>query len=573
MQLNKFKGGFELFNLPTINTVCNTNSKSILDTAKEKVQRISDTITNGVTSLLSDVASEVGLLTVIATNNLSFNAQIQKAFERIANVQLTEQDYQLLVGGLIAGKYNSTMSIHTIVESIQRQQTEEVIGTHCLNACRQLEMPLSKMFSKFEINECRQIIEKNYPSTFFEICNNFRETLYQELGDYIPHPNSATPAIPSDKYLDIVRRYILMSDEVFLRYIKNLGKSINSYNSICSVIDKASDLINNQVEKIGYSLNINLPNIIDIPIETLIYILLWGVMIVELITAAYGDINVQNKQIIFASLNVFVALLIITLAREGLPPIVDGGITKVIQKAQISLYSYFYDIIKPIADWGISLANKAIEYSNARGDEPRLKFIITTGESWNQQLGHHINQGYQLSSDYPPMKIALNMLHTFRVADAFLNSIKRGRNIFDGCFQDLLVKLSPLPQNEEASKLIHLFWNDIYQQDVAILPSNSSYGIYFNYDKEIDLIYLDNEKLLMNNYDSFLSVACNIYFQIRDLNKRIGKGDPNSFDDFLVYCIAGRLKDRHYSICLNGISTPQFASAIALRIRQSLSLA
>lgn len=540
---------------------------------KTGVASMADTIKNAITS----VTSYAQLVPIIISDSSEYD--FKDLIERFAGCTLNDSEYRKVIEYIKTYGLSSNLTLPDIIFRVkreiaekeklqlqlQKQEDDHVISTtrlkcyeFCAIACEHLQRPINVSFTNEDYENCHSLYLEQYNTEFQDLFRTFRNFLNTNeiLSVYkFPSVNSDKRDDPSedDIYIQIVRKYILISNCTTISILQKF----QSLAFATRIFGKLSE----DVAKIT---NSSLGEIFEIPVTTIGLFLIWGAMSIELIDTAFGDIDIKNGIAISASLNVFSAMFIVALAREGIPPQlgVDMGITHCIQRAQQTVYNFFHDIAKPIIDFGIDFANVAFEKSN-------LDIVITKNKTWNELLYKNISSKITIEPIF--MSMALPMLHTFRVADAFLMSLKNGRSIFEGTLKDNLLKISPLPQNGEETKLISLFWKNPYLGNYVVETGKPAYGLFFNYNQEIEKIYCEYTAQLTNDKVSFLEGAKDIYYSIRDLNNHIGKGNPMLFDNFLVYCIAGRLIDKHYKSCLDNISQHQLAHEISQYIHMNIS--
>lgn len=456
-------------------------------------------------------------------------------------------------------------------ESLLREKTEiqkltKETELAIYNSFINLSKPVNANFQESTIKEVDSLLELNFGRSFFELCKSASNALTEYfLSDphHIPptfrslfngesenlHSGGRFPNSDED-YLRIARKYILI-------LIETPAEIIHNANQTLCIVNQAQKLFNEEFEKVKPILHIDSIDMV-LPIETCFLGVAWCAMSYELMEMAYGDISIDNQILVLSKCNLFVILLFTLLSREGLPPVIDGGISSTATHVIRTVYNSFHDVVKPILDLGISFANVASERMN-------LNCIITKHKTWNEILSENIHKdgGHKLS-----MWKAVNMLHTFRIADAFLCSILSDRSFCIDSLKDALMKLSPIPLNGEENKLLTLFWNNPYKN--ISIQSKPIYGVCFNYNSEIGAIY---EKYAKNMGYELIDVkitACSIFREIHELNNKIGKGDPKAFDHYLVYCIAGKLKNDYSRPCISEFTQARLAEQIYRQITEPL---
>jgi hypothetical protein len=72
-----------------------------------------------------------------------------------------------------------------------------------------------------------------------------------------------------------------------------------------------------------------------------------------------------------------------------------------------------------------------------------------------------------------------------------------------------------------------------------------------NYSKKIKSIYFNHTFDLRDDYTELLGRGGRIYSDIRNLNNSLSMGSYNEYDHYLVYCIAGWMKDNLQLSCLD----------------------
>lgn len=513
---------------------------------------------------ISAVTTFTQLLPLIIADSSDYD--FKKAIEHFTGYSLTTEEYSRLIVKIKSLSKSDNPSVQNLIQTVKNeiasekeqslifQKREEAriqeltiskCREFCINACERLQRRLDGMFDKEQYRECLLLYLNRYDSEMRNLFQKFKEFLetsddFANFRTKLEISGGPNPGTEDDKYLAIARKYVLYSNCMQI-------KVLQTFQNISSAVRMLGEF-SEYVAKITKS---SIGECLGVPIVTVGLFLLWGAMSIEFLDTAYGDTEVAKEQMISAAISIYSAMFIVALAREGLPP-VDMGITHCIQTAQRVTYTFFHDIAKPIVDFGIDFANIALEKSE-------LDFIITKNKTWNENLYERISSRISIS----PIRMtsALPMLHTFRVADAFLSSLINGKSIFSGTFKANLQKLSPLPRNGEETKLISLFWDNPYEND-CVVNAEQSYGLFFNYKREIEMIYERYSRSMGDDWGSVLSTAREIYHSIRELNYHIGKGNPKIFDDFLAYCIAGKLIDKYYRSCLGNIRQSELASEI-----------
>ena len=516
---------------------------------------------------ISAVTTFTQLLPLIIADSSDYD--FRKAIEHFTGYSLTTEEYSRLIVKIKSLSKSDIHSVQNLMQTVKNeiasekeqslifQKREEAriqeltiskCGEFCTNACERLQRPLDGMLDKEQYRDCLLFYLNRYDSEMRNLFQKFKEFLessddFANFRNKLETSGGPNPDTEDDKYLAIARKYVLYSNCMQI----NVLQKFQSISSAVRMLGEYSE----DVTKITKS---SVGECLEVPIVTVGLFLLWGAMSIEFLDTAYGDTEVAKEQMISAAISIYSAMLIVAFAREGIPPQfgVDMGITHCIQTAQRVTYTFFHDIAKPIVDFGIYFAKKKKKKSE-------LDFIITKNKTWNEKLYERISSRISIS----PIRIALAlpMLHTFRVADAFLSSLKNRKSIFSGTFKENLQKLSPLPRNGEETKLISLFWDNPYE-DYSVANVEQPYGLFFNYEKEIELIYERCSRGMIDDWGSVLSTAREIYHSIRELNYHIGKGNPKIFDDFLAYCIAGKLIDKYYRPCLGNIRQSELASEI-----------
>lgn len=518
---------------------------------------------------IANVTSFAQLVPLIVADSSDYD--FKGLIGRFAGFELSEEEYRRLIQSIKKSSNPNNISLLNMIYSIRdeikseetqrmlaRKQEEERISRLCMtkchefcaDACLHLQNSISSIYTHKQYDECYRLYVDQYDSNLRSLCREFKNFIESsnDFRDNHHTPNNSNNQNSNpeeDKYILIARKYILLTNCITI----NTLRKFQSFSFGVRMIEKFSkDVAEITGKPIG--------GVLEIPAVTIGLFLLWGAMSIELLDAAYGDIDLTKNQLISASISIFSAMFIVALAREGIPPQlgIDIGITHCVQRSKQAVYAFFHDIAKPLVDFGVDYANVALEKCG-------FDSIITKNKTWNELLQEKVSTRINIAPI--SMGIALPMLHTFRVADAFLTSLKNGRNMFSGSLKENLLKLSPLPQNGEESKLVSLFWGNPYLNENVPNRGIPSYGLFFNYSQEVDMIYSRHTDGLVDDKDSFLCTAKYIYHDIRDLNYHIGKGNNKMFDDFLVYCIAGRLIDKHYKACLGNITQNQLAYEIS----------
>lgn len=437
------------------------------------------------------------------------------------------------------------------------------------NTVTTLSNPIYTNFKDSSIREAHSLLDYQFSNRFLELCKYAANVFAENTscsgrlpGSGYPTRSEGPPSSPTGNdrpisdniYLEIVRKYILFLTED----PHDLIHKLQSHLSLLTLATQAQNLFSEEFEMVRPVLHIDCLDMV-LPIETCFLGLVWCAMCYELLKTAYGDISVDKQTMVISSCNLFVILLFTLLAREGLPPVIDGGVSGAVSHITRSVYNLFHDAVKPILDLGISFANVAFERMG-------INTVITKHQTWNEKLSENIHKegGHALS-----MWKAVNMLHTFRIADAFLCSILSDKSFCVESLKDGLMKLSPIPLNGEENKLLMLFWENPYKDGISI-QSKPIYGVFFNYNSEIEAIY---EKHAKNMGDELIDVkitGCNIFKEIHELNNKIGKSDPKVFDSYLVFCIAGKLKDCYCRNCIISLSQGQLAEQIYSQITNPL---
>ena len=540
----------------------NANSTNFLDKVKSSVTDVSDWIKNKI----STITTFAQLLPLIAADTSGYD--FRKSIERFASCSLTTEEYNRLVYKIKTLSNYDNLSLpellHTIKLEIASEKEQRLIiqkreeariqdlavskcSEFCIHACERLQVSIGNIFTKQEYDKCNQLYLDHYDSEIRVLFQKFKDFLdfSQAFANIRNNPNlSDNNHYEDDKYLAIARKYILYSNSMTIEILRKF-----------EFLSSAIGIFDRFYKKVAEITDSSTSEILEVPITTIGLLLLWGAMSFEFLFTAYGDIDISKEQMISASISIFCATFIVALAREGIPPqfCVDMGITHCIQKIQQTAYVFFHDIAKPIVDFGVDYANVAF---NKNG----MDLIITKNRPWNEILYERISSRLEILP--LRMGMALPMLHTFRVADAFFASLKNGISIFSGTLKDNLLKLSPIPHTGEDAKLISLFWENPYSKNSVVKETAPTYGLFFNYNREIDFIYEKYTSDLTDDKVIFLYAAVKIYHSIRELNYYIGKGNPQLFDDYLVYCIAGKLIDKYYKPCLGNVSQHQLASEI-----------
>lgn len=551
-----------LFNQITQNNLSPTINKS-----RGVVDKFITKTSDWIKDKISTVTTFTQLLPLIVADSSDYD--FRKLIEHFAGYSLNTEEYSRLIVKIKSLSKNDNPSLQNLIQTVKNeiasenaqslilQKREEVriqemtmsrCCEFCTHACERLQRPLNVMFDKEQYSECLQLYLNRYDSEMRNLFQKFKEFL-DSSDDFVNiRNNPETSGDPNswtedDKYLAIARKYVLYSNSMPINVLQKFQCIYSNVRLIGEFSEDVAKITNSPVGEC-----------LEIPVVTLGLFLLWGAMSIEFLDTAYGDIEVSKKQMIFASISIYSAMLIVALVREGIPPqfCIDMGITHCIQTAQRVTYIFFHDVAKPIVDFGIDFANIALEKSG-------LDFIITKNKTWNEKLYERISS--RISILPIRMAFALPMLHTFRVADAFLSSLKNGTSIFSGTFKANLQKLSPLPHNGEETKLISLYWNNPYE-NYSEVNSEQSYGLFFSYKREIESIYERCTRNMVDDWVSVLSTAREIYHLIRELNYHIGKGNSKIYDDYLAYCIAGKLIDKYYSPCLGNIRQRELASEI-----------
>lgn len=558
-----------------------TSKSGVIDKIKDSINETIDSIKNK----LENVTSFVQLVPIIVADTSGYD--FKNLIERFAGTSLTNDEYKRLIYRIKLSK--SLPDIHSLgvmIESIRveiqtekeeqllkhREEEEKVFSLGkvksaemCKVACEHLLRPLNISLTQSQIDQCFRIYIERYHSDLWRLFHDFNAFL-KSSDDFFPVSSDRGNGFPNeidnennnindDIYLSIARKYILSTNSLTINTLKKFQGGLSKIKIFDDFTRDTSECIESPLD-----------NYLEIPVLTYGLILLWGALMVEFLDTAYGDIDVTKEQIIMASISIFGAIFIVALAREGIPTQlgIDCGVTHCIQSVQKFAYTSFHDYVKPVVDFGVNFANVAFEKSG-------VDIVITKNKTWNKVLYSQISTKVETAP--LSMSKALPMLHTFRVANAFLLSLKNGKDIFSRSLTEKLLMLSPIPQNGEEVKMISLFWGNPYKDDLKISGSSSTYGVFFNYNQEIDLIYERHTKAMVDGIISILSSARDIYFAIRELNSQIGKGNPNIFDDYLIYCISGRLIERYYMPCLGNISQQQLASEIYNFINHSQVLA
>ena len=86
------------------------------------------------------------------------------------------------------------------------------------------------------------------------------------------------------------------------------------------------------------------------------------------------------------------------------------------------------------------------------------------------------------------------------------------------------------------------------------------------YSERIKTIYIKHTFDLQDNYSELLGRGGRVYSEISSLNKSLSICDNNNYDHYLVYCIAGWMKDNLRFSCLAGKSQKQVAGDITDQI-------
>lgn len=427
-------------------------------------------------------------------------------------------------------------------------------------SCERLGQPLSKLFSEKEIGQVLEITTR-HRDEFHQLCTALLQYIEEScrggkdgcFGDILtfypdkPGKEDNTEADKSDDgYLEILRLFVRISDTNILKSVHKIEAIKNWLKKFCDLICRVMKDTDEILEPSGFEIS-------DLSAETILLLGIWGAMVLSLAYKAWGDVDVDRSAIVLAILNCVICLLLVALSREGLPRFVDGGISKVCMKGTKSAYSFFHDRIKPISDWGIDYANNALDKQN-------IGIVICKRPSWNEELRLKIGETEKI-----PMFSAINMLHTFRIGDVFLNTILKNHVFGVDSYVDRMLQLSPIPCGEETSKLLSLFWGNPYDGDSELSRQQYPYGLFFNYEKEIEHIY-DENLINVKDLSSGVSTGATIYEQIRLLNTSIGKGNATVFDDFLAYCIGGRIEKKLQAIGIWDVNQEQIAKKIYERL-------
>lgn len=555
----KNKYGFtNLISSRTENETRSTTSETgLMSTVKNTVKNKYNSVKQSIVSAFTDLPS---LLVLMVDSNVSsdLKSTYKKGIDSYCGVSISDEEYDYLVGQICSKKIAfDRNSIRTCilnfrtekenarlkmleaqrlaeVERIRVQETKLVYDM-CTQKCQTLSKPLNGIYTVEQISTFYNYIDRSGNiDAFMNLCNEFKDIVNREFDKLNPNPNNILPnESDDDRYLNIVRKYILMINSGLLLKIASVP-SIAKYSE-WGLHKYGSELIQNQAKELCRIIDVPCDCVKNIPFGTIAVMVVCGALSIELNWTAFKDVNISSQKHLAASLNAFGVLMIVAFAREGLPRFIDNfGIVKTIQKTQQVAYSMFHDYVKPVADFGISFCNIVFEQTH-------IPFSITKNQTWNQRLENNI----ATRTLCPPisMSAALWMLHVFRVGDAFLSSLMCGQNIFDGTLKENLLKLSPLPQNNEEQKLIELFWSNPYVSTEWKKEGDSWYGVIFNYDAKIEQIYSRYLPRVTSDSENNVLIGSYIYRAIHQFNAQIGKSNVYQKDTYLAYVIAARILD------------------------------
>ena len=553
------------------------SSRSIFDkigdTAKNTIEKATNTIGTAVDTVKS--ITDIGVIIVSLISDPGLISANLSRLRNLTGYELSSDEWITVIHSL-NGNYQ-LQHIKSCCERVMASRLEAqealrvktAIETAQQEICASVIMLSKPIFSRFQESQIQRAyheLNSNFGERFLELCKGTANALQECMPPDPPlppnarHNNRSNPVPASDGssytdayYLNIVRKYILFLNET-------PAKLISKFQQLNMFAVYGQKILVEQANLIDHWLGINVEKIdigIDeiLPLQIAFLFMMWCAMSYELMTAAYGDISVDKQTLLLSCCNLFVVLQFALLSREGL--VIDGGISGIVAKSVKTGYAVLHDVVLPITDLGVSYMNVYLERTNSN-------WVITRTPSWNKTLSYNIHgeEGHTLK-----MHTALNMLHTFRVADAFLSTILSDNAFCIKSLKDGLMKLSPIPLNGEENKLLALFWRNPYKE----LPSAQSsprYGVFFNYNKEIDVIYEKHCINMGRQLTDVLIAANNVYYEIHELNNRIGKGDPSIIDNYLIFCIAGRLIDKYNKPCIYNISQHQLAWEIYQHIHR-----
>lgn len=86
------------------------------------------------------------------------------------------------------------------------------------------------------------------------------------------------------------------------------------------------------------------------------------------------------------------------------------------------------------------------------------------------------------------------------------------------------------------------------------------------YEKQIIEIYHSNLNLIWDSIDYLLGACGRIYSEISSINEELMIKSANTYDHYLVYCIAGYIIDNFKFSCVQGFSQKELANAITNQI-------
>lgn len=554
----KNKYGFtNLISSRTENETRSTTSETgLMSTVKNTVKNKYKSVKQTIVSAFNDLPS---LLVLMVDSNVSsdLKSTYKKGIDSFCGISISDEEYDYLVGQICskkvafdrnsictcilnfrAEKENARLKMLEVqrlaeVDRIRVQETKLVYDM-CTQKCQTLSKPLNEIFTEEQISTIYNYIDRSGNiDAFMKLCNEVKDIVNSEFEKLNPDPSMFPNESDDDRYLNIVRKYILTINNGLLLKISSVP-SVAKYSE-WGLHKYGHKLIQDQAEELCRIIDVPCDCVKDIPFGSIAVMLVCGALSIELNWTAFKDVNISSQKYLATSLNTFGVLMIVAFAREGLPIFIDNfGIVRTIQKTQQVAYTMFHDYVKPVVDFGISFCNEVFEQRN-------IPFSITKNQTWNQRLQNNIVSRIPCSSI--SMGAALWMLHVFRVGDAFLSSLIRSTNIFDGTLKENLLKLSPLPQNNEEQKLIELFWGNPYVSTEWKKESDSWYGVIFNYDAKIEQIYSRYLPRVTRDTENNVIIGSYIYRAIHLFNAQIGKSNVYQKDTYLAYVIAARILD------------------------------